>query len=109
MLWLCVNIPDGEILREVTGATRDLITSDFSTWNIKFWTKDLLTVDKNLEPVDKIEDDSLFITSKNVVVDKEISRRLGYKYKFIEGAMLPSNISVSDLKKKEFTYGDEVA
>ena len=44
----------GEKLRGVTGATRDLITSDFSTWNIKFWTKDLLTVDKNLEPVDKI-------------------------------------------------------
>lgn len=98
----------GEKLRGVTGATRDLITSDFSTWNIKFWTKDLLTVDKNLEPVDKIEDESLFITSKNIVVDKEIQRRLDYKYKFIEGAMLPSNISVSDLKKKEFTYGDEV-
>lgn len=98
----------GEKLRGVTGVTRDLITSDFSTWNIKFWTKDLLTVDKNLEPVDKIEDESLFITYKNVVVDKEISRRLDYKYKFIEGAMLPSNISVSDLKKKEFTYGDEV-
>ena len=97
----------GEKLRGVTGASRELITSDFSTWNIKFWTKDLLTVDKNLEPVDKIEDESLFITSKNVVVDKEISRRLDYKYKFIEGAMLPSNISVSDLKKKEFTYGDE--
>ena len=97
----------GEKLRGVTGASRDLITSDFSTWNIKFWTKDLLTVDKNLEPVDKVEDESLFITSKNIVVDKEIQRRLDYKYKFIEGAMLPSNISVSDLKKKEFTYGDE--
>lgn len=98
----------GEKLRGVMGSTRELITSDFSTWNIKFWTKDLLIVDKNLEPVDKIEDESLFITSKNVVVDKEIKRRLDYKYKFIEGAMLPSNISVSDLKKKEFTYGDEV-
>lgn len=97
----------GEKLRGVTGASRDLITSDFSTWNIKFWTKDLLTVDKNLESVDKVEDESLFITSKNIVVDKEIQRRLDYKYKFIEGAMLPSNISVSDLKKKEFTDGDE--
>ena len=97
----------GEKLRGVTGASRELITSDFSTWNIKFWTKDLLIVDKNLEPVDKVEDESLFITSKNIVVDKEIQRRLDYKYKFIEGAMLPSNISVSDLKKKEFTYGDE--
>ncbi|MEE0931499.1 MAG: helicase-exonuclease AddAB subunit AddA, partial [Clostridium sp.] len=98
----------GEKLRGVTGATRELITSDFSKWDIKFWTKELLTVDKNLEPVDKVEDESMFITSKNVVVDKEISRRLDYKYKFIEGAMLPSNISVSDLKKKEFTYGDEI-
>lgn len=98
----------GEKLRGVTGSTRELITSDFSKWDIKFWTKELLTVDKNLEPVDKVEDESMFITSKNVVVDKEISRRLDYKYKFIEGAMLPSNISVSDLKKKEFTYGDEI-
>ena len=98
----------GEKLRGVTGATRELITSDFSKWDIKFWTKELLTVDKNLETVDKVEDESMFITSKNVVVDKEISRRLDYKYKFIEGAMLPSNISVSDLKKKEFTYGDEI-
>ena len=98
----------GEKLRGVTGATRELITSDFSKWDIKFWTKELLTVDKNLESVDKVEDESMFITSKNVVVDKEISRRLDYKYKFIEGAMLPSNISVSDLKKKEFTYGDEI-
>ena len=98
----------GEKLRGVTGSTRELITSDFSKWDIKFWTKELLTVDKNLESVDKVEDESMFITSKNVVVDKEISRRLDYKYKFIEGAMLPSNISVSDLKKKEFTYGDEI-
>lgn len=98
----------GEKLRGVAGATRDLITTDFSTWNIKFWTKDLLTVDKNLETVDKNENDDLLKKVENIVVDKEIERRLDYNYKFLEGAMLPSNISVSDLKKKEFTYGDEV-
>ena len=35
-------------------------------------------VDKNLEPVDKIEENSLLnITAKNISVDKEIKRRLG--------------------------------
>lgn len=95
-------------LRGVTGATIDLINDEKSKWNIKFWTKDLLTVDKSLETVDNFEESEKSNDFKNIIINKEIKRRLDYKYKFIEGAMLPSNISVSDLKKKEFTYGDEI-
>ena len=98
----------GKKLRGVTGATIDLINDEKSKWNIKFWTKDLLTVDKSLETVDNFEESEKSNDFKNVIINKEIKRRLDYKYKFIEGAMLPSNISVSDLKKKEFTYGDEI-
>ncbi len=98
----------GKKLRGVTGATIDLINDERSKWNIKFWTKDLLTVDKSLEAVDNFEESEKSNDFKNVIINKEIKRRLDYKYKFIEGAMLPSNISVSDLKKKEFTYGDEI-
>ena len=29
----------GEKLRNVAGAGRELITSDFSKWDIKFWNK----------------------------------------------------------------------
>lgn len=98
----------GKKLREVTGATIDLINDEKSKWNIKFWTKDLLMVDKSLETVDNFEENEKSNDFKNVIINKEIKRRLDYKYKFIEGTMLPSNISVSDLKKKEFTYGDEI-
>ena len=99
---------DGEKLREIVDNYQGTNKDGLSTWGIKFWTKDLLTVDKILEAVDKNEEEDLFKNSKDIVVGKEIKRRLDYKYKFIEGAMLPSNISVSDLKKKDFTYGDDI-
>ena len=99
---------DGEKLREIVDNYQGTNKDELSTWGIKFWTKDLLTVDKILEAVDKNEEEDLFKNSKDIVVGKEIKRRLDYKYKFIEGAMLPSNISVSDLKKKDFTYGDDI-
>ena len=97
---------DGEILREVAAATRDLIKVDYSQWKIKFWNKDLLTGDKKNEIVDETENEELWINTENLSVDKEVERRLGYKYKFKEGALLPSNISVSDLKKEAFEYDD---
>lgn len=96
---------DGEPFREYVGASRDIITNDFSTWEVNFWTKNLLTGDKNLELVDKNEEDKLFITSEIDTVDKEIERRLGFKYRYFEAGALPSNISVSDLKRA--AYEDE--
>lgn len=109
--WICMAICKhvcGEKLRNVAGAGRELITSDFSKWDIKFWNKNLLIMDKNLEVIDEVEEKKSIINYKEVVVDNEINRRLDYKYKFVECSMLPSNISVSDLKKREFTYGDEI-
>ena len=71
------------------------------------WRKGDILGDKNLEPVDKIEENTLNITATNISVDKEIKRRLSYKYKYEEGSILPSNVSVSDLKRKDFQYEDE--
>ncbi|MGL5379398.1 helicase-exonuclease AddAB subunit AddA [Clostridium sp.] len=98
---------DGEALREYVGASNDLITNDFSTWNVQFWTKNLLTVDKKNEAVDKNEEKKLFITSEIQTVDKEIERRLAYKYKYKEAGSLPSNISVSDLKRAAYESEDD--
>lgn len=92
---------DGQKLREYIDANIEHINIDLSTWDIKFWSKDSLIGDKKLETVDKVENKELLITSKLDDVDKEVERRLAYKYKFIEGRGLPSNISVSDLKKIE--------
>lgn len=92
---------DGQKLREYSELDVDNLKNDLSTWNIKFWRKDSLVGDKFLETVDEIEEKDLLITSKVCDVDKEIKRRLEYQYRFIDGRGLPSNISVSDLKKME--------
>ena len=97
----------GEELREQCGASRELIVDDFSNWDVQMWRKSDILGDKNLEPVDKIEENTLNITDTNISVDKEIKRRLGYKYQYEEGSILPSNVSVSDLKRKDLQYEDE--
>ena len=63
----------GEKLRNVAGAGRELITSDFSKWDIKFWNKNLLIMDKNLEVIDEVEEKKSIINYKEVVVDNEIN------------------------------------
>ena len=96
---------DGEILRDVVGVTRDLIKADYSKWKIKFWNKDLLTTNKEIELVEEDNKRNLIEEAENIKsIDKEIERRLGYKYKYKEGAMLPSNVSVSDLKMSDYEY-----
>ena len=108
--WIAMAIckhRQGEELREQCGASRELIVNDFSNWDVQMWRKSDILGDKNLEPVDKIEENTLNITATNISVDKEIKRRLGYKYQYEEGSILPSNVSVSDLKRKDLQYEDE--
>lgn len=96
---------NGEILRDVAGVTRELIKADYSKWKIKFWNKDLLTTSKEIGVVEEESERNLLEEADNIKsIDKEIERRLGYKYKYKEGAMLPSNVSVSDLKMSDYEY-----
>lgn len=97
----------GEELREQCGASRELIVVISLIGMMQMWRKSDILGDKNLEPVDKIEENTLNITATNISVDKEIKRRLGYKYQYEEGSILPSNVSVSDLKRKDLQYEDE--
>lgn len=94
---------DGEVLREKASEFNDIVKDDLSTWNIKIWSKYDFTVDKKIEVVDEFPvDKNLFIDFKAETVDKEIERRLSYKYKFNELTNLKSNFSVSDLKKNNY-------
>ena len=94
---------DGEIIREKIGSTNQTIKKDLSTWNIKLWDKSDLFVEKQLKVVDEISNDSdLFINCKEKTIDKEIERRLGYRYKFKDATTIKSNFSVSDLKKSSY-------
>lgn len=98
---------DGEDLRKYIGANNSSTVNDFSTWNTKMWTKNLLYVEKNEVAVDENEEIDLFINSDVDYIDKEIERRLNYKYKYDLSGMLPSNVSVSDLKRSLYNNEDD--
>lgn len=93
---------DGESLIELVGANDISIKDDLSTWSVKTWTKSDLIVDKKNSDVDEINEENLLINFDCSSVDKEIERRLDFRYKFRESTLIKSNFSVSELKKKNF-------
>ena len=93
---------DGESLRELVGANDISIKDDLSTWSVKTWTKSDLIVDKKNSDVDEINEENLLINFDCSSVDKEIERRLDFRYKFRESTLIKSNFSVCELKKKNF-------
>lgn len=103
--WISMSIckhRDGESLRELVGANDISIKDDLSTWSVKTWTKSDLIVDKKNSDVDEINEENLLINFDCSSVDKEIERRLDFRYKFRESTLIKSNFSVSELKKKNF-------
>lgn len=103
--WIGMSIckhRDGESLRELVGANDISIKDDLSTWSVKTWTKSDLIVDKKNSDVDEINEENLLINFDYSSVDKEIERRLDFRYKFRESTLIKSNFSVSELKKKNF-------
>ncbi|MBS5986269.1 helicase-exonuclease AddAB subunit AddA [Clostridium sp.] len=103
--WIGMSIckhRDGESLRELVGVNDISIKDDLSTWSVKTWTKSDLIVDKKNSDVDEINEENLLINFDCSSVDKEIERRLDFRYKFRESTLIKSNFSVSELKKKNF-------
>lgn len=98
---------DGEELRNYIGSTNSLLVNDFSTWKVKMWSKSSLTVEKDEVAVDENDEEDLFIYSDINYIDKEIRRRLDYEYKYSLAGGLPSNVSVSDLKRSLYENEDD--
>ena len=87
---------DGDLIRN--GEFVDNILVDNSNWDVSLWTKNKLSVDKNLELVDEKKEE-LFIEKDINIINEEIKRRLDFSYKYKDSFLLPSNVSVSDLKR----------
>ena len=98
---------DGEEFRKYIARPIGLSIDDLSTWKIKLWNKKDLIVENDEVAVDEINEDELFINSKIDIIDKEIERRLGYNYKYENIVGLPSNVSVSDLKRSLYEYEEQ--
>ena len=89
---------------------KGLLIEDPSLWDIKLWSKnDILMSKESDEPkdnviVDLVEDltaedgeDSITLGNKNF---KEIDKRLGWEYEYIDAAYIPAKISVTELKRR---------
>ncbi|MGL4849508.1 MAG: helicase-exonuclease AddAB subunit AddA [Clostridium sp.] len=108
--WICMALcqhEDGKEIIELGNGDNGVIDEELSTWDVKVWSKNDFIVDKKNEDVDKKEEKKLFINSDNIVVDKEIERRLGFKYEYDQLTTMKSNFSVSDLKKKNYEELEE--
>ncbi|SHK47522.1 DNA helicase/exodeoxyribonuclease V, subunit A [Clostridium cavendishii DSM 21758] len=97
---------NGEAIRDIGGVDIKLNNKNLSTWLIKFWNKSNVFVDEIKETVDEIQNKKLLTEEIAVDIDEEIEKRLNFEYKFKESTMLPSNISVSDLKKEAYEEND---
>ncbi|AWK50299.1 helicase-exonuclease AddAB subunit AddA [Clostridium beijerinckii] len=94
---------DGIKLREAIGVTNEISRDDDSKWEINLWNKNDLINRVDLEDIDtdgKYESKITYVDSMNKTIMEEVNRRLSYEYPLKASTILKSNISVSDLKRK---------
>ncbi|AOR22237.1 helicase-exonuclease AddAB subunit AddA [Clostridium taeniosporum] len=93
---------DGEILRRKLGFSSEMCKDDLSNWKISIWNKNELNIDDEIE--ENKDDDEMKISILDRDIDSkiknEVYRRLSYEYEFKESTKLTSNVSVSDLKRR---------
>ncbi|MGL5245341.1 MAG: helicase-exonuclease AddAB subunit AddA [Sarcina sp.] len=100
--------PHGNLIREIGNGDVKINSQELSTWNIKVWNKSDIFVDETDKVVDNFNEKKLFIDDKDRNNIEEIEKRLNFKYKYYESCNMPSNISVSDIKKAEYEDVEEV-
>lgn len=106
---------DGKVLRDVIKISEEISKEDRSKWKINLWNKSELSRLDDVEDINEMEEyqsaiisNSIYNNSKNKDIEKEIDKILGYKYPLKESTILKSNISVSDLKRKNEEINVEV-
>lgn len=104
---LCKHV-DGKILREYNGSTEEITKIDKSKWEINLFNKIDLIKDKDYEETDELYNPQILDSSFNEKINNEINRRLNYEYPLRHSTTLKSNISVSDLKKKNIEENYEL-
>lgn len=101
---------DGQVLRDFIKVSNEIAKDDESKWKIILWDKSELA-NKVKDEVDEEEENELSILKNehDSKFNNEIKRRLEYEYPLIKSTTLKSNISVSELKRKnqEESFGTE--
>ena len=105
---------DGFKFREAIGASDQISKNDESKWEINLWNKKDFFNKDVIEEVVGEETEEEYITnvsSLNKDIFEEINNILSYEYPLKASTIIKSNISVSDLKRKneEESYDTEEA
>jgi ATP-dependent helicase/nuclease subunit A len=103
---------DGAILKEANVPLNEMSKNDSSKWEIKLWNKSDLVNKTDLVSLDQEEDNKqsiIYNTTLNKEASEEINKILSYEYPLKASTTIKSNISVSDLKRRneEENYNTE--
>lgn len=105
--WICPAVMkhrDGKPMREAAGCGDFNIKDDPSNFDVKLWDAAELTgeaFNKEVEDIDIIKEiESANLSLSESPYKKEIDRRLGWEYRYIECSKIPAKISVSEIKRK---------
>lgn len=102
---------DGSVLREKIAASNEISKDDSSKWKVKLWNKaDLINIDDLDDETEKgkLESNAINNNSLNESTLKSIDEILSYEYPLKESTIIKSNISVSDLKRRNLEENYEV-
>lgn len=92
---------DGKILREAIAMNDEISKDDSSKWEVNIYTRaELINRDDTEEEEDNKESQIVNSEKLNEEIYDEVSRRLAYEYPFKESTTLKSNVSVSELKRR---------
>ena len=91
---------DGDILRQGKNEFVE-ISDDLSSCKINFHKKSDFGTENVEDSIEKKNISILSLNYSNFEVDEEIRKRLEFRYKYRDVCSVPSNISVSDIKKAE--------
>lgn len=106
---------DGKVLRDFVQISNEISKDDISKWKINLWHKSDLSKLEEIEDTDEEEEyqsiiisNSICDNSKNKDIENDIDKILGYEYPLKKSTVLKSNISVSDLKRKNEEVNFEI-
>ncbi|SPZ51137.1 ATP-dependent helicase/nuclease subunit A [Sarcina ventriculi] len=91
---------DGDILRQGKNEFVE-ISDDLSSWKINFHKKSDFGTENVEDSIEKKNISILSLNYSNFEVDEGIRKRLEFRYKYRDVCSVPSNISVSDIKRAE--------
>ena len=100
---------DGKVLREKIAISNEISKDDNSKWDIKLWKRSDIVVNNEDGKLEEEKEVKLSILEEEYDKDVygEVDKRLSYKYPLKESTKLKSNISVSDLKKRNAEFIDQ--